>query len=199
MKELIVFKLSKEGFSIIIDEYISFDMVKRLLKEKFSKSEDFFHGVQLKTTLKGRELNDEEFEEIKGIIEDNTGFTDILREIKLFDWQENSMEGNTKFYRGTMRSGAAINYKGNVVVIGDINPGAEVVTTGNIIVTGAIKGMVHAGCQGNRNAIVCGMGICPTQLRIANIITVSPKEKAEKNAGFETACIKDGNIYIMKN
>ena len=81
--------------------------------------------------------------------------------------------------------------------MGDVNPGAEVVATGNILVTGMIKGTVHAGCKGNRNAIVSAQGIYPTQLRIADLITVSPSEKIEKIMNFETAYIKDNMICIV--
>jgi septum site-determining protein MinC len=93
-----------------------------------------------------------------------------------------------------MRSGASINFDGNVVVMGDINPGAEVIATGNIIVTGSIRGMVHAGSKGNDTAIITGMGINPTQIRIANLIAVSDKQKT--NAVYETAFVKDNAIYI---
>ena len=93
-----------------------------------------------------------------------------------------------------MRSGASINFDGNVVVMGDINTGAEVIATGKIIVTGAIKGMVHAGAKGNDTAIITGMGIKPTQIRIANLIAVSDKQKT--NAVYETAFVKDNEIYI---
>jgi len=62
---------------------------------------------------------------------------------------------------------------------------------------GMIKGTVHAGAKGNRNAIVSANGIYPTQLRIADLITVSPNESGnEHSAGFETAYIKGNDIYI---
>ena len=82
--------------------------------------------------------------------------------------------------------------------MGDVNPGAEIIATGNVLVTGVIKGNVHAGAKGNRNAIVSAQGIYPTQLRIADLITVSPKEKAQKLNHFETAYVKDNNIYISE-
>ena len=97
-----------------------------------------------------------------------------------------------------MRCGNSICFKGNVVVMGDVNPGAEIIATGNVLVTGVIKGTVHAGAKGNRNAIVSAQGIYPTQLRIADLITVSPEEKAQKLTHFETAYIKDNNIYISE-
>ena len=151
----------------------------------------------MKTVIQGRDLEKHEFDELYKIINEETGFYEIEEEVTTFDWKQNIAEGKTKFYRGTMRSGNLIDYKGNVVVMGDVNPGAEIIATGNIVVMGVIKGTVHAGAKGNRNAIVSANGIYPTQLRIADLITVSPNEAGTAHAeGFETAYIKENNIYI---
>lgn len=196
MTEAVTFKMSKKGLSIILDGSMDFFTTKKLLKKKLDESEEFFKGTKLKTILKGKELNTQEFEEIKELIFEKTGFDDVTEDVVTFDWSKNTVEGKTKFYRGTMRSGNQINFKGNVVVMGDVNPGAEIIATGNILVMGILKGTVHAGCKGNNNAIVTAQGIYPTQLRIADIITVSPNEKIEKKQSFETAYVKDGMIYI---
>lgn len=192
--DLVTFKLTKEAFSIIFNEGIPFEALKQILIKKFDESAHFFDGVKYKTILKGRNFSGEEIEELKEIIKDKIGFEEIEEEKIKYNWQANDIEGNTRFYRGTMRSGASIHYNGNVVVMGDINPGAEVVATGNIVVTGAIKGMVHAGCNGCDTAIISGLGINPTQIRIANIIAVPDKKKT--NPVYETAYIKDNAIYI---
>ena len=197
MIEAVTFKLTRNGLIILLDDNLDFSTIKRLLKKKLEESKDFFQGAILKTTIKGRDLETYELEELKQLINSHTGFEDISEDVVTFDWSKNTVEGKTKFYRGTMRSGNSINFKGNVVVMGDVNPGAEVVATGNILVTGMIKGTVHAGCKGNRNAIVSAQGIYPTQLRIADLITVSPSEKIEKIMNFETAYIKDNMICIV--
>lgn len=198
MIEAVTFKLTKNGLVIVLDDNLDFNTIKRLLKKKLEESKDFFQGAILKTTIQGRDLEDYELQELRQIISSETGFEDIDEEVVTFDWSKNTIEGKTKFYRGTMRSGNQINYKGNVVVMGDVNPGAEIIATGNIIVTGTLKGTVHAGCKGNRNAIVSAKGIYPTQLRIADLITVSPEDKPNEIQNFETACIRDNNIYIIE-
>ena len=194
MNELVTFKLTKDRFIIIFDENISFETVKKVLIKKINDSAKFFDGTKFKTLLKGRCFDEEELFEIKKILSEKIGFDEIEEEQIKYNWKENNVEGRTKFYKGTMRSGASINFNGNVVVMGDINPGAEVIATGNIIVTGTIKGMVHAGAKGNDSAIITGMGIKPTQIRIANLIAVSDKQKT--NAVYETAFVKDNAIYI---
>ncbi|MBP3284563.1 MAG: septum site-determining protein MinC [Clostridia bacterium] len=197
MIEAVTFKLTKDGLRIVLDDNLDFASIRRLLKKKLEESKDFFQGARLKTVIQGRDLEKHEFDELCKIINEETGFYEIEEEVTTFDWKQNIAEGKTKFYRGTMRSGSLIDYKGNVVVMGDVNPGAEIIATGNIVVMGVIKGTVHAGAKGNRNAIVSASGIYPTQLRIADLITVSPNEKeVEKLSGFETAYIKENHIYI---
>ena len=148
MNELVTFKLTKDAFLIIFSSEIPFEKLKQILIKKFEESAKFFDGVKYKTILKGRTFEEDELYELKEIIKEKIGFEEIEEEVIQYNWKDNNIEGNTRFYKGTMRSGASIHYNGNVVVMGDINPGAEVVATGNIVVTGAIKGMVHAGCNG---------------------------------------------------
>jgi septum site-determining protein MinC len=81
--------------------------------------------------------------------------------------------------RRTLRSGNSIKYHGHVVVIGDVNPGAEIVASGNVVVWGRLRGMVHAGADGNQNAVVCALDLSPTQLRIAECISITPTDKKQ--------------------
>jgi septum site-determining protein MinC len=93
----------------------------------------------------------------------------------------------------TVRGGRTVRSQGHVIVCGDVNPGAEIVAGGNIIVWGKLRGMVHAGANGDESAIVCALDLAPTQLRIASYITVSPEEKRRKPRP-ETALIRQGRI-----
>ena len=196
MSESIVFKLTNEAFYVIIKEEMSFERLKNKLNEKFSNSEDFFNGMKIKTIVTGRDFTDEEFFEVKGIINQNTGFEDIEEEKIKFDWSESTITDKTKFYRGTLRSGSRLEFRGSIVVIGDVNPGAEIIAEDNVIVMGALRGKVHAGARGNTNAIVSAFSICPTQLRIADVITIPPEQDNPKGRYPEIAYIKEGNIYI---
>jgi len=77
-------------------------------------------------------------------------------------------EETALFLDRTLRSGTRIDFAGHVVVMGDVNPGAEIVAEGNIIVWGRLRGMVHAGSKGNREAVICALDFSPMQLRIAD-------------------------------
>ncbi len=77
----------------------------------------------------------------------------------------------------TLRSGFSVQHKGHVIILGDVNPGAEIVASGNIVVWGRLRGLVHAGAEGNEKSIVCALDLSPTQLRIAGRIALSPTHK----------------------
>jgi septum site-determining protein MinC len=91
------------------------------------------------------------------------------------------------FITKTLRSGTRIEFPGNIVVVGDVNPGAEIVAEGNVIVWGRVRGMIHAGAKGNRSAFICALDLSANQLRIAD--EVSATLKPQKNPQPEIATI----------
>jgi septum site-determining protein MinC len=105
---------------------------------------------------------------------------------------EDIPEAGAKWVKGPLRSGGRILYNGNVIVMGDVNPGAEIVAGGSVIVWGRLRGVVHAGADGDENAVVCALEMVPTQLRIAGEIAVSPKKQGKNQP--EVACLKDGQL-----
>jgi septum site-determining protein MinC len=99
------------------------------------------------------------------------------------------------YHRGTLRGGQALHNLGNLVVIGDVNPGAELVASGDIVVFGALRGVAHAGAQGDRNARVIALELAPTQLRIATVIATSGDDRGKR--GPEHASIVDERIAVV--
>lgn len=93
----------------------------------------------------------------------------------------------------TLRSGRRVFHEGDVVVIGDVNPGSEIIAGGDVIVWGRLRGLVHAGAMGDQTAVICALELIPTQLRIFDQIAISPDEQ-QKNPKPEKAFIKDGQI-----
>jgi septum site-determining protein MinC len=77
---------------------------------------------------------------------------------------------STLYHRGSLRGGQALQQLGTIVIVGDVNPGAELVATGDIVVFGALRGTAHAGAQGDGTARVMALELAPTQLRIATLI-----------------------------
>ena len=102
---------------------------------------------------------------------------------------------DTLFLRRTVRSGQAIHHPSNVVVLGDVNPGAEIVAGKDIIVWGVLRGMVHAGYPDNEGAVVCSLLLAPVQLRIAHLLS-RPPEGLDVQPRPEVAAIRNGQIVV---
>ncbi len=102
----------------------------------------------------------------------------------------------TLYHRGTLRGGQALHNLGHVVVIGDVNPGAELVASGDIVVFGSLRGVAHAGAQGDAGARVIALELAPTQLRIANLIAADDVP-SRAPAGPEQALVQDGRIAVV--
>jgi septum site-determining protein MinC len=98
--------------------------------------------------------------------------------------------------RRTLRSGQSLRHPGHIVVIGDVNSGAEVVAGGDIVVWGRVRGTVHAGALGDDGAAICALDLSPTQLRIAGHIARSPEEKRRKPVP-EMASVSEGKIVAV--
>jgi len=98
----------------------------------------------------------------------------------------------------TVRSGQSVSFQGHVVVMGDVNPGAEIVAGGHIMVFGSLRGVAHAGALGDSHAVVAALRLSPTQLRIAGHITRAPDGEEVKPHQPEVARISDGAIIIER-
>ena len=106
---------------------------------------------------------------------------------------DSTLEGDQAvFLQRTLRSGHKVKHPGHIVILGDVNPGAEIVAGGNIIVWGRLRGVVHAGAMGDTEAVVCSLDLSPTQLRIADKISVSPPKKGKTRP--EIAQLEDGQV-----
>ncbi len=190
----IEFKGSKKGLFINIKECGDFETIKENLSEKMESSKNFFKGAKI-ASINCAGLSDIEKIALQDMLISKFEVQFVEEEEKKEAFQ-GIQEGSTKFIRSTLRSGTKIKFNGNVVVIGDINPGGEVVANGNVIIMGSLRGVVHAGANGNRSAFVVAYNLDPMQLRIADIIAIAPEENFQKPNCPEIAIIKDHCITI---
>lgn len=102
-------------------------------------------------------------------------------------------EETAMFLNRTLRSGTRIEFAGHVVVLGDVNPGAEVIAEGSVIIWGRLRGMVHAGAKGNRKAVICALDLSPMQLRIAEEVS-APLEPRDTPRPEIARINKDGKL-----
>ncbi len=92
----------------------------------------------------------------------------------------------------TLRSGFSLKSPGHVIVVGDVNPGAEIIAGGDVVVWGHLRGVVHAGADGNEEAVVCALDLSPTQLRISGQIAITPQKRGKTMP--EMARLQDGHV-----
>jgi septum site-determining protein MinC len=95
----------------------------------------------------------------------------------------------------TLRSGQSIKYPGHVILVGDVNPGAEIIAGGHIIVWGKMRGLAHAGALGDEDALICAIELTPAQLRIAGYFGRPPEGRRRKLVP-ETAKVSEGVIVV---
>ena len=113
------------------------------------------------------------------------------------DWEDEARRHPTLLIRKTLRSGQRVRFYGNVVVLGDVNPGAEITAGGDIIVMGWLRGLAHAGAEGNDEAVVAAFRLSPTQIRIAHFIGRAPdSDDVTLPAVPEIAEVRDGQLII---
>ena len=213
----VIFKGGKDGIVIILSEFAEYDSIAESLREKIRSSSKFFADATTTITFKGKQLPEEEILSLIGIINEETNLSisfvaDLTGMFRAGKDEEEEGLGSKRlkkldelvtdgayFHRTGLRSGQAISHSGSVVILGDINAGAEVVAAGNVVVFGAIRGLVHAGALGDESAFVCALSMLPIQLRIAEKITYFPKELIEGNKNKIDpvyAFVKDDEIYV---
>ncbi len=216
---IVVFKGRKDGITIILDEKIDFEQLKITFDKKVKDAKKFFKDAKTSISFQGRELSEAEEIELLNILSTNSDLsisyisesaTNAKKSISAEKMntetvklpksrrKQPGLECYAYYHSGSLRSGQSIRYKGSVVVVGDVNPGAEIVAEGNIIVLGAANGLIYAGCDGSQDKFVFAMKLTPIQLRIADVITIVPKEtKKSKNPVRPSyAYLKEGTLYI---
>ena len=207
----ILIKGNKDGINatIHVNKFACFEDMLLMLIKKLSKGKHFYKGTTLILRIDLKSVNKRQVEILKETLLTKIELKDIVledieKEIeqaneKVFE-KENKVflgvtEGKTKFIRKTVRGGECIDYSGNIIIIGDINSGAEVYAAGNVIVLGRIKGKVSAGTNGNAKAVIAAFLLQPEMLKIASVIAMSPDD-IEKPRYPELAKIKNGSIIV---
>ncbi len=211
----VVIKGSREGIFLHLDPQIEFQVLKQKIAAKLSASKEFLAGAQVICDFGPREISAEDITELESLFKLHKLHlkrVNVSRPERSGSGEEKVMalkpmesargqihpyaDEQTLLIKRTLRSGQSISYDGNVVILGDVNPGAEIVASGNVIVMGALRGVVHAGATGNQGSIVTALRLKPTQLRIAEQITRAPDNDTEEPDVPEIARIKNGIVTI---
>ncbi|NLZ48520.1 MAG: septum site-determining protein MinC [Clostridiales bacterium] len=200
MEDRILIKGNREGLVTVIDmdKFRNFDDMLEALVEKLSRGRRFYKGSTLKITTELKRINERDAVRLRNVLLRDFDIKECIFE----EYEEPKpktftgiYEGRTKFVRKTIRSGQRIEYPGNLVIIGDVNPGSEIQAAGNVIVLGNLKGYVRAGMGGDSRAFVAAFSLQPEILQIGTLVTRAPEDN-EKPQFPEVAKIKDGSIIV---
>lgn len=184
---------------IKIDNSKTFEENLKELEEKLSSA--FFKGSVSILDLSDTDLSEEQIEQIESILKKyNTrvlGYKAEKKKKAVKKIPEITEKKSLKIINKTVRSGQRIEYDGDILIIGDVNPDAYIVASGNVIVMGTLRGVVHAGANGDETATVMALKLIPQQLRIGNFFTRSP-DNPETPEYPEKAYIEENHIVIER-
>ncbi len=170
--EMVTFKGSRTGLYINLSEEPSFSDLLGELEGKLNDAHGFFRGSEAVVDVGGRVLTTEQLVLLERSLRSAGGFT--LTQVVHEQQRERRRPDRARLVRGTLHSGQHIRHDGNVVVLGDINPGSEVIATRDVMILGRVRGVVHAGAGGDEEAVVAAFRLQPIQLRIADVVSRSP-------------------------
>ncbi|MEX2103985.1 MAG: septum site-determining protein MinC, partial [Bacilli bacterium] len=122
----------------------------------------------------------------------------VRHDVKPNQQDEQTSTANLRILTKTIRSGQVVHYDGSILLLGDINPGGCLICTGDIYVMGSLRGLAHAGSEGDREAIIAASVMYPTQLRIADVISRPPEEWDEQAMELDFAYLEDNEMAIEK-
>ena len=176
-KNCISINLRKDEIIIKIAEDAEQREIIYDLRKKLSELKKLYKNEKTPIKVTGKVMKNKEIDEIQNLIKGQIDVEidfDMPKTLglsgikKAFDREIATSE--TKFHRGSLRSGQKLETEGSLVIIGDVNSGAEVVASDNIIVLGNLRGLAHAGAKGNKQAIIAAGLLDTVQIRISNIV-----------------------------
>ncbi|GAB4073300.1 septum site-determining protein MinC [Barrientosiimonas marina] len=182
--QTITIKGTKDGLTLFIDDRESFDDVMDELAAKLSD----YHPrqdepiVPVTVKLGERYVNDQQKQQLHELIGNHKRFTidsfdsNVIHKDEALTWKE---ESDVKILNRIVRSGQVLENTGDLLLIGDVNPGGKVTSTGNVFIMGNLLGIAHAGANGDQDAVIAASYMRPNQLRIADYISRAPDYDSE--------------------
>lgn len=189
----------KDGLVFLLDDQCEFPSLLEELRYKLEYShQNILTGpiIHVDVKLGSREITEEQKTMILDILSKKGNL--LIRSVDSPQVAKDEGPASITTMGGIVRSGQVLHHKGNLLFLGDVNPGGSITCTGDIYILGALRGMAHAGVDGNEEAIIAASYLSPTQLRIAEIISRPPDEWENRETSMEFASLRDGIMQIDK-
>lgn len=202
MRSCINVSQRKNQVLIKINEEAEFENIEKSIKHKVVQLKKLYKDEKNPITITGKVLKNKEMDVIEEIIKKELDVEvdfDMPKEMGLYNikktFEQEVSTSETRFHRGSLRSGQKIEEEGSIVILGDVNSGAEVIASDNIVVLGTLRGLAHAGAKGNKEAIIAAGKLDIVQVRIANIVKEIDREE-EPLHRCAYVYVKDEKIVI---
>ena len=194
----------KDSIVLKIKEDATTNKILNELQEKLPDLKEFYKDEKTPIMVTGKILKRFEIDSIQKLIQNvikvkvdfDSPKTLGLHGIKR-TFRKDIQISETKFYKGSIRSGQKMEFEGSIVIIGDVNDGAEVIAEDNIAVLGNLRGMAHAGAKGNEKAIIAASIINSPQIRIASRILERDRKDIERES-YSYAYINNEGLIEME-
>lgn len=200
-KHHVTIKGVKDGLVFLLDDSCDYNDLLSELQHKLEKThQKILSGpiVHVNIKLGSRIATEEQKEEICRMIGQHGNLLIQSIESSLPADIDKLAAKNLKMIKGMVRSGQTVHFAGSIIMLGDVNPGGTITAGGDIYIMGSLRGMAHAGVDGNEQAVIAAAHLRPTQLRIAGIISRPPDEWGIEEAFMEFAYLKDQVMEIDK-
>lgn len=190
----------KDGLVFLLDDACEFSALLEELRYKLEYShQNILTGpiIHVDVKLGERIVTEDQKEMILDILKQKGNL--LIRSVEMPETQQESEDdGHLTTLSGIIRSGQVLHHDGNLLFLGDVNPGGTISCTGDIFILGSLRGMAHAGIEGKEEAIIAASCLAPTQLRIAEIISRPPDEWENRETSMEFAFLREGKMQIDK-
>ena len=205
MKNCISINLRKDKIIIKIQENAEQLDILYSLRKKIPELKKLYKDETTPIVIAGKILKNKEIDEIQELIE---RFLDVKIEFEsprtlglhgiVKTYSKEIATSEAKFHRGSLRSGQKIEFEGSLIILGDVNDGAEAIAGENIVILGILRGLAHAGAKGNKDAMIAASSIESPQLRIANVVKEREKSEILEGTRKTYAYLNEENEMVIE-
>jgi septum site-determining protein MinC len=193
----VTIKGRRDGLVFVLDDRCPFSDLLGELEFKLEKSHNkLLTGplMHVHVQLGKRQITEAEREALHNMINRRNL---VVQKIES-DVAEPDPHSTHKVLTGIVRSGQVLRHVGNLIFIGDVNPGGTIQASGDIYVLGALRGVAHAGDAGRRESVIAASYMKPTQLRIADVISRPPEEWGTSDTAMMFAYLEGERMEVEK-
>jgi septum site-determining protein MinC len=202
-QQFVTIKGTKDGLTLHLDDRCSFQELLTEIEEKLSGNQRTGQDSPLLTVhvkVGTRYISKKQDELLRTLIRKKKNLvvgsieSDVITKSEALEWKKQS---DVVTVCKMVRSGQILEVPGDLLLIGDVNPGGTVIAGGNIFVLGALRGQAHAGKNGNTEAVVVASVMMPAQLKIGDRVNRAPERPSEEGNEMECAYIDEEQQIII--